>query len=139
MDLDPTYRDAFGHPLPRITSDRTDNERRMVEWVADYPLTQIAKVMGGSIFRVSGAITDDSIVPYQSTHCQGGAIMGADRTTSAANTFGQTWDVSNLFEVGAANFPQNAGDNPTDTVGGPADRAADAIINQYLPNPGPLA
>ena len=29
----------------------------------------------------------------------------------------QSWDVSNLFVMGATAFPQNAGYNPTDTVG----------------------
>jgi gluconate 2-dehydrogenase alpha chain len=139
FDLDPTYRDAYGNPLLRITFNWTDNERKMVRWIADNPLTQIANAMGGSTTRVGGDITDYSIVPYQSTHVQGGAIMGADPTTSVVNKFLQTWDVPNVFVVGAANFPQNAGYNPTGTVGALAYRAADAIINQYLPSPGPLA
>jgi len=139
MDLDPTYRDAWGNPLLRITFNWTDNERKMVKWIADNPITQIANAMGGTITRVSGELTDYSIVPYQSTHVQGGAIMGADPTTSVVNKFLQTWDVPNLFVVGAANFPQNFGYNPTGTVGALAYRAADAIINQYLAAPGPLA
>ena len=95
--------------------------------------------MGGSITSVRGDISDYSIVPYQSTHCQGGAIMGADPTTSVVNKFLQTWELPNLFVVGASAFPQNAGYNPTGTVGVLAYRAADAIINQYLSSPGPLA
>ncbi|HTQ74113.1 MAG TPA: GMC oxidoreductase, partial [Burkholderiales bacterium] len=39
----------------------------------------------------------------------------------------QSWDVHNLFVVGAGNFPQNAGFNPTGTVGALAYRAADGI------------
>ena len=138
VDLDPTYRDAWGNPLLRMTFNWTDNERKMVKWVADNPITQIANAMGGSITQVRGDLTNYSIVPYQSTHCQGGAIMGADPTTSVVNKFLQSWDVSNVFVVGASAFPQNAGYNPTGTVGALAYRAADAIIKEYLPNPGPL-
>jgi gluconate 2-dehydrogenase alpha chain len=64
--------------------------------------------------------------------------MGADPKTSAVNRYLQSWDVSNLFVLGASAFPQNAGYNPTDTVGALAFWAASAIRNQYLRKPGPL-
>ena len=35
LDLDPTYRDAFGMPLLRMTYDRGENERRLSAFVAD--------------------------------------------------------------------------------------------------------
>jgi gluconate 2-dehydrogenase alpha chain len=46
--------------------------------------------------------------------------------------------VPNVFVIGASAFPQNAGYNPTGTVGALAYFAADAIINKYLKAPGPL-
>ena len=42
--------------------------------------------------------------------------MGSDPKTSALNRYLQSWDVPNLFVMGASAFPQNAGYNPTDTV-----------------------
>jgi gluconate 2-dehydrogenase alpha chain len=78
------------------------------------------------------------VTTYQTTHLNGGAIMGADPTTSAVNRYLQSWDVSNLFVLGASAFPQNAGYNPTLTVGALAYWAADAIRNKYLKNPGRL-
>ncbi len=77
-------------------------------------------------------------MPYQSTHNTGGAIMGADPKTSALNKYLQSWDVPNVFVIGASAFPQNAGYNPTGTVGALAFHAADAIITKYLKSPGPL-
>jgi gluconate 2-dehydrogenase alpha chain len=77
-------------------------------------------------------------VPYQSTHNTGGAIMGADPKTSAINKYLQSWDTPNVFVVGASAFPQNAGYNPTGTVGALAFLAADAIITKYVKSPGPL-
>ena len=53
---------------------------------------------------------------YQTTHLNGGAIMGTDPKTSALNRYLQSWDVPNLFVMGASAFPQNAGYNPTGTV-----------------------
>jgi gluconate 2-dehydrogenase alpha chain len=78
------------------------------------------------------------VVPYQSTHTVGGAIMGADPSSSVVNKYLQAWDVANLFVVGASAFPQNSGFNPTGTVGALAFKAADAIRNLYLKAPGPL-
>jgi gluconate 2-dehydrogenase alpha chain len=54
------------------------------------------------------------------------------------NNYLQMWDHDNVFVVGACNFPQNAGFNPTGTVGALAYRAADGIVNKYRKHPGPL-
>jgi gluconate 2-dehydrogenase alpha chain len=64
--------------------------------------------------------------------------MGADPKTSSVNRYLQSWDVPNLFVLGASAFPQNAGYNPTLTVGALAYWAANAIRNQYLKKPGPM-
>ena len=73
-----------------------------------------------------------SVVPDQSTHNTGGAIMGADPKTSAVNKYLQSWDVPNVFVIGSSAFPQNAGYNPNGTVCALAFLAADAIISKYL-------
>ena len=78
------------------------------------------------------------IVPYQTTHNTGGAIMGSNPQESVVNRYLQHWDVSNLFVMGSCAFPQNPGYNPTGTVGALALWAADAIKTKYLKNPGPL-
>ncbi|HZQ62381.1 MAG TPA: GMC oxidoreductase, partial [Casimicrobiaceae bacterium] len=68
----------------------------------------------------------------------GGAVMGTDPRTSVVNRYLQSWVVPNVFVMGACVFPQNAGYNPTGTVGALTFWAADAIRNQYLRKPGPL-
>jgi gluconate 2-dehydrogenase alpha chain len=78
------------------------------------------------------------IVPYQTTHNTGGAVMGATPADSVVNRYLQHWDATNLFVVGASAYPQNPGYNPTGTVGALAFWALDAIRDRYLPNPGPL-
>ena len=78
------------------------------------------------------------ITQYQTSHLCGGAIMGTDPEHSALNRYLQSWDVPNLFVQGATAFPQNAGYNPTGTVGALAFWSAEAIRSRYLKNPGPL-
>ena len=76
--------------------------------------------------------------PYQSTHTTGGAVMGDSPQNSVVNKYMQTWDVPNVFVLGACCFPQNLAYNPTGIVGATALFAANAIRELYLPNPGPL-
>ena len=139
LDLDPTYSDAFGNPLLRITFDFTDNERMFVKYIADNALTPIIEQMNPAMQQVSGTLGTFNITPYQTTHVCGGTVMGDDPGTSVVNKFGQVWGMPNLFVLGASNFPQNAGLNPTGTVGALAYHAVDAIVTRYLPSPGMLA
>ncbi|MBS0534825.1 MAG: GMC family oxidoreductase [Proteobacteria bacterium] len=135
LDLDPTYKDRYGRPLLRVTFDFPDNDIRMSHWVSDR-MVEIAKAMKPKQYVEGRRNKSWNSVPYQSTHNTGGAIMGADPKTSAVNKYLQSWDVPNVFVIGASAFPQNAGKNPTGTVGALAFHAADAIRNQYLRNPG---
>ncbi|HZQ75288.1 MAG TPA: GMC family oxidoreductase [Burkholderiales bacterium] len=137
LDLDPTYRDVYGNPLLRMTFDFHQNELKMSKFLTDRA-TQIAKAMKPRSFHPKPRTGHYSIEPYQTTHNTGGAIMGSDPRTSVVNRYLQTWDVANVFVMGACAFPQNHGYNPTGTVGALTYWAADAIKNQYLKNPGPL-
>lgn len=137
LDLDPTYRDAWGLPLLRMTFDFPENDLKMSAYVTARAL-EIAKAMGGE--QVAGGPRKGpyTTTQYQTTHNTGGTVMGDDPATSVVNRYLQSWDVPNLFVIGASNFPQNASYNPTDTVGALAYWSADAIVNKYLKSPGPL-
>jgi gluconate 2-dehydrogenase alpha chain len=137
LDLDPTYRDIYGRPLLRMTFDFTDNEHKMSQHLTDRA-AEIAKAMHPREIKVNARNGHYSIVPYQTTHNTGGAMMGSDPKSSVVNRYLQSWDVPNLFVMGAGAFPQNPGYNPTGTVGALTYWAAEAIRNQYLKNPGPL-
>jgi len=138
LDLDPTYRDVYGRPLMRMTFDFTDNEHRMSDYLTDRA-AELAKAMKPASIKVERRTGSWNCEPYQTTHNTGGAIMGSDPATSAVNKYLQSWDVSNLFVLGAGAFPQNPGYNPTGTVAALAYFAAEAIRTRYLKSPGPLA
>ncbi|HEU5094486.1 MAG TPA: GMC family oxidoreductase [Reyranella sp.] len=137
LDLDPTYRDVHGRPLLRLTFDFGENEHRMSDYLTERA-AEIAKAMKPREIHAKKREGHYSVVPYQTTHNTGGAAMGSDPKTSFVNRYLQSWDVSNLFVMGSSVFPQNAGYNPTGTIGALTYAAVDAIKSKYLKNPGPM-
>jgi gluconate 2-dehydrogenase alpha chain len=138
LDLDPTYKDALGRPLIRMTYNFRDNDLKLAQYLGGV-LDRIATAMKPTIKgNVNVRRGNYSVVPYQSTHNTGGTMMGADPKTSAVNRYCQAWDADNLFVMGASLFPQNASYNPTGLVGGLAYWSAHAITTTYLKRPGPL-
>jgi gluconate 2-dehydrogenase alpha chain len=138
LDLDPNYRDIYGNPLLRLTYDFGPNEHRMSAYMVEVGHT-IAKAMKPSRYAVSGLPTRfDAGASYFVIHQVGGAMTGTTPANSVVNKYMQSWDVPNLFVVGASAFPQLASYNPTGTVGALAYYAADAIKTAYLKQPGPL-
>jgi gluconate 2-dehydrogenase alpha chain len=138
MDLDPTYKDQRGDPLLRMTIDWRDNERRMSEFAAQKGL-ELARAMDAKEINPSPVLTHYDATRYQSSHIQGGAIMGASPQTSVVNSYLQHWQTPNLFILGASSFPQNAAANPTPTILAQALRTADVVVERYLKRPGMLA
>jgi gluconate 2-dehydrogenase alpha chain len=137
FDLDPTYRNAFGLPLMRMTFDYKDNEKKMGKHSADL-VNSIAKSMNPTHVNQASSRDSWTVVPYQSTHNTGGTIMGTNPKNSVVNKYLQSWDCHNLFTIGANVFPHNSSYNPTGPVGALAYWTADAIKNRYIKNPGPL-
>lgn len=138
LDLDPTYRDAWGLPLLRVTFEFPDNDLRMSRYITR-KAGDIARRMGAKSVSEEPRKGPFTTTAYQSTHNTGGALMGADPSTSVLNRYCQSWDVPNVFVLGACNYPQNATYNPTGTLGALIYWMADALKTRYLKNPGPLA
>ena len=139
LDLDPVYRDAYGQPLLRMTFDWQENDIKMNRFMME-KMGKIAEAMNPkAIARIGKQVGDHfNTASYQTTHLNGGAIMGTDPKTSALNRYLQSWDVHNVFVPGASAFPQGLGYNPTGLVAALTYWSARAIREQYLKNPGPL-
>ncbi|MFO1442447.1 GMC family oxidoreductase [Bacillus sp. Bva_UNVM-123] len=137
FDLDPTFKDAYGVPLLRMTYNFTEQDRKLNDYLNEQS-DKVMKEMGADIIENYGKLADYNIVPYQTTHNVGGVIMGTDPTISAVNTYSQMWDADNVFVVGASSFPHNSGYNPTGTLGALAYRAAEGII-KFSKSGGKLA
>lgn len=138
IDLDPTYRDAWGLPLARLTFDWQPNELRMADFLTARA-EGIARAMRPAHVRVSPLERRYTITRYQTSHNCGGTPFGSDPRTSALNRHLQSWDAHNVFVLGASAFQNSSGNNPTATAGALAYWASDAIVRRWLPRPGPLA
>jgi gluconate 2-dehydrogenase alpha chain len=138
MDLDSTYKDKLGDPLLRLTLDWRDNERNMADF-ATAKAVEIARAMGAKEITPFSGLRHYDATRYQSTHVQGGTLMGSSPEHSVVNPYQQHWQLPNLFILGGSTFPQNASANPTPTILSFVYRTADALVERYLKNPGPLA
>jgi gluconate 2-dehydrogenase alpha chain len=138
MDLDPTYKDRYGDPLLRFTLNWKDNERKMAEFVTPRAV-EIARAMGAKEINPFQGLKNYDASRYQTTHIQGGTIMGTSPERSVVNPYLQHWQVSNLFILGASTIPQNPSAHPTLTILALTYRTADAIIERYLKSPYQLA
>ncbi|WP_240374467.1 GMC family oxidoreductase [Bacillus piscicola] len=127
LDLDPTYKDAYGVPLLRMTYNFTDQDRQLHSYLSKQA-TKFIKEMGADIATEAEELGDYNIVPYQTTHNVGGTPMGADPENSTVNNYSQMWEADNVFVLGASTFRHNSGYNPTGTVGALAYRASEGII-----------
>jgi len=137
LDLDPTYKDALGNPLLRVTVKYLEDDiNRSKAGVAR--CEEIMNKMGADIVDVD-KVADDLQFDHKfyTDHFIGGVIMGASPANSAVNTYSQMWDMENLFVVGGSSFPHTGNYNPTGTIGAFAYRAAEGM-NKYLSEGGLL-
>ncbi len=134
LSLDPTYRDAFGQPLVRITFDFRDNELKMSAFLT-LKAAELARATGATIVGPAVPRTGPyDVRVYQTTHVTGGTPMGTDPATSVVSPHLQHWDAENLFVVGASVYPQNSGYNPTGPLGALALRLGDDLA-AYVERP----
>ena len=137
LDLDPTYRDAWGQPVLRMTFDFPENDMRMSRF-CHAKGKDIGRAMGGMSLGETVYKRPFDVTKYQTTHNTGGAIMGSDPATSVVNKYMQVWDVPNVFVPGASAFPHNSAYNPTATIGALTLFSIEKIKSDYLKSPGPL-
>ena len=127
-ELDPTVKDKFGIPVLRFhwkwsrTRDsarprtcRKPRRKSSTRWAVDMRRTPQS---GDKAIKQGGIII----------HEVGGAIMGDDPRKSVTNSFGQCWDMKNLFITDGATLCSNADKNPTLTIMALAWRASDHML-----------
>ena len=136
LDLDPTYRDIHGRPMLRMTFDFTENEHRMSDYLTDRA-AEVARAMNPAGDQAESsqrtvqhhALSDDPQY-WRRDH-------GRQPKNSVVNKYLQSWDVPNVFSMGAGAFPQNAGYNPTGTVAALAYHVGPRDPCALHENPGP--
>jgi choline dehydrogenase-like flavoprotein len=127
-ELDPKIRDRFGIPVLRFHWKWSEHELGQAAHMQK-AAAEIIDAMGGrySMQPQSGdkAIKQGGII----IHEVGGAMMGNDPNKSVTNSFGQCWDMKNLFITDGATLCSNADKNPTLTIMALAWRASDRMLD----------
>ncbi len=129
IDLDPTVRDVFGLPVPRVTYRSHAFELDAVNYYK--PLMLQIHEKAGAAYGFFQPF--DPAVPSQSRHIMGGLRMGSDPRTSVCDRWGKFHDLDNLYCVDGAVFPTGSGYNPTPTIIAMALRTAGAIVSPGAP------
>jgi choline dehydrogenase-like flavoprotein len=123
LDLDPTVRDAWGLPVPRITFEMHPDDIKNLAWIQDRQVEILEAAGATQIWRYP---QDDVGV---SRHLMGTMRMGTDPTRSVVDRFNRAHDVPNLFIVDGSSFVTSARQQPTATIQALAYRAAEAAAN----------
>lgn len=110
LDLDPEKKDLIGMPVIRVTYSLDENEVKMAEYL-NPKMEEILQKMGATETWSYPAAN----IPIN-THAFGGTRMGEDPESSVVNKYGQIHDMDNLIVLGASNFPNSTGYNPTHTL-----------------------
>jgi len=127
-ELDPAVKDKFGIPVLRFHWKWSPHEIGQAAHV-EKTAAGIIEAMGGRYSRPpqSGekGIKQGGVI----IHEVGGAMMGSDPQKSVTNSFGQCWDMKNLFITDGATLCSNADKNPTLTIMALAWRASDHMLS----------
>lgn len=126
VDLDPEVKDAWDHPVARITHTSHPNDFHLANWQVD---------KNREILEAAGA--NKTIPVYfegtsgNACHEHGTTRMGDDPTKSVLNKWCQAHDVDNLYVLDGSSFPTSLGVNPTLTIMANAWRCSEYIAHVH--------
>jgi choline dehydrogenase-like flavoprotein len=124
VDLDPTVRDVFGLPVPRLTYQNHDFE---LAASAHYK-PEMRKLLGSAGAAYGFFAPFDPTVPPRSRHVLGGLRFSRDPRAGVCDTSGKFHELDNLYCADGAVFPTGSGYNPTLTIIAVALRTAAEIV-----------
>jgi choline dehydrogenase-like flavoprotein len=125
VDLDPTRKDQWGIPVPRIHWSWSDNETALREDVK----TQAAEMLEAAGCADIQTYDDDAPMGF-SVHEMGTVRMGRDARTSVLNAHNQAHEVKNLFVTDGACMASSSCVNPSITYMALTARAADYAVGE---------
>lgn len=123
ISLSATRTDAWGIPIPVISLQYGENERRLLD-DAECSLREMAQMLD---WPVTSCLR---LPPGAFVHELGGARMGASSATSVLDPYNRCWDTENLFVLDGSCFVTSGWQNPTLTIMAIAGRACQTIIEE---------
>lgn len=142
VDLDPTVKDVYGFPVPRITHTAHPFELA----AAEYYGPKLAAVCGAApgalgsswipiatAMEATGGFGSGLAGAASTAHIMGTARMGDDPATSVVDAFGRMHDVENVFVGDGSVFASAGGFNPSLTIMALSLRMARHIAGAVAP------
>jgi choline dehydrogenase-like flavoprotein len=127
-EIDPVAKDQWGVPVLRFHwkqgAQELEQARHSVASMSD-----MISALGGTPTVRTWADGGTVCTGGESNHELGTARMGTRASDSVLNSFGQAWDVPNLFVADGSAFVGQAGKNPTHTIMALAWRASDHLAD----------
>jgi choline dehydrogenase-like flavoprotein len=120
VELDPEVVDAWGIPALRIHIAYRDNDRLMLQDMAD-AAAEMLEAAGGTDIR-------PRVSPRWASHEVGCARMGVDPRRSVLTPFQRLHDVPNVYVMDGSGFPSGGYANPTLTMMALAVRSTDHLL-----------
>ena len=120
--LDPQVVDAWGIPALRIHIAIRDNEKAMLQDMAN-AAAEMLEASGGKNIK-------PRVTPRWASHEVGCARMGEDPKTSVLTPFQRLHDVANVFVMDGSGFASSGYANPTLTMMALAVRSTDHLLEQ---------
>lgn len=129
VEIDSEAKDKFGIPTLKFNYRHSDYEFDQVAHAQKSTIELIERMGGTVVGEVAdpiNAIAAGGVMIHET----GTARMGDDPSSSVTNSYGQCWDVPNLFILDGAIFSSKAHKNPTLTILMLAMRGADHMVNE---------
>jgi len=128
LTLDPTSKNRWGDPLPKI-DHRFDEATRARESATRAHIQRIYETLArASHARILSVNTGGYL-----DHPSGGCRMGTDRASSVCDSYGRTHDHHNLFVIGAPTLPTGGCTNATMTFSALTLRSAHHVAGSVGP------
>ncbi|HEX7060903.1 MAG TPA: GMC family oxidoreductase [Woeseiaceae bacterium] len=129
-EIDPDTKDRFGIPTLRFHFKWSEHELNMVRHFQQATKALIER-MGGKLHWGGDLAPEQAISKGgEIIHEVGTTRMGDDPASSVTNSWGQTWDVPNLFITDGGVFASKAHKNPTITIMALAMRNSEYLADQ---------
>jgi choline dehydrogenase-like flavoprotein len=125
VDLDPTIRDVYGFPVPRVTYSPHAFEVAASHYFGPQLGAICAAAPGavaagwlpvGALAAASGGFGSPYAGPASTAHIMGTARMGDDPETSVVDAWGRMHELDNLYVADGSVFVSSGGFNPTLTI-----------------------